>query len=261
MSAPTPLTPKPPPKLVRLALGALCRDWSSSTVLDGLSTDLAKLVWAHVRDHHARQGITPLPCAAMYPLVRAAWQVEALDVSDAGKWLTDTSLQALAYLPSLRSVRLTACKFVSNDGLAPLAALPHLETLDVSWSQVNDVGLKASVARCANLTSLNLTGLAEVTDDGVAALLGLTKLRRLALCCTGIGDAALDYLTYYTRFPEAVAAGLGLHGLEWLELSNTRLTDVGVGKLIAIVEDGVPYGKVRTELSHIHLLGTPSAPP
>ena len=36
-----------------------------------------------------------------------------------------------------------------------------------------------------------------------------------------------------------------MHHLEWLELSNTRLTDVGVGKLIAIVEDGVPYGKVR----------------
>ena len=68
--------------------------------------------------------------------------------------------------------------------------------------QVNDVGLKASIARCSSLTSLNLTGLAEVTDDGVAALLGLTRLRRLALCCTGIGDAALDYLTYYTRFAE-----------------------------------------------------------
>ena len=68
---------------------------------------------------------------------------------------------------------------------------------------MNDVGLKASVARCSGLTSLNLTGLAEVTDEGVAALLGLTKLRRLALCCTGIGDAALDYLTYYTRFAEA----------------------------------------------------------
>ena len=69
--------------------------------------------------------------------------------------------------------------------------------------QVNDVGLKASLARCSGLTSLNLTGLAEVTDEGVAALLGLTRLRRLALCCTGIGDAALDYLTYYTRFAEA----------------------------------------------------------
>ena len=33
--------------------------------------------------------------------------------------------------------------------------------------QVNDAGLKASVARCSSLTSLNLTGLAEVTDDGL----------------------------------------------------------------------------------------------
>ena len=32
-----------PPKLVSLALGALCRDWSPSLVLDGLSVDLAKL--------------------------------------------------------------------------------------------------------------------------------------------------------------------------------------------------------------------------
>lgn len=261
MSAPSPGSTSKPPKLIHLALSALCRDWSSATVLDGLSTDLAKLVWAHVKDHHARQGITPVPCAAMYPLVRASWQVLTLDLSDAGKWITDTALQALAYLPSLRSVRLTACKFVSNEGLAPLAALPNLETLDVSWSQVNDAGLKASVARCSSLTSLNLTGLAEVTDDGVAALLGLTRLRRLALCCTGIGDAALDYLTYYTRFAEAATPGLGLHHLEWLELSNTRLTDVGVGKLIAIVEDGVPYGKVFKELSYLALSMTSGVSP
>ena len=66
----------------------------------------------------------------------------------------------------------------------------------MSWSQVNDVGLKASLARCSGLTSLNLTGLAEVTDEGVAALLGLTRLRRLALCCTGIGDAALEVVNH-----------------------------------------------------------------
>ena len=40
--------------------------------------------------------------------------------------------------------------------------------LDVSRSQVNDAGLKASIARCSSLTSLNLTGLAEVRDDPIA---------------------------------------------------------------------------------------------
>ena len=94
MSAPSPGSTSKPPKLIHLALSALCRDWSSATVLDGLSTDLAKLVWAHVKDHYARQGITPVPCAAMYPLVRASWQVLTLDLSDAGKWITDTALQA-----------------------------------------------------------------------------------------------------------------------------------------------------------------------
>ena len=94
MSAPSPRTTSKPPKLIHLALSALCRDWSSATALDGLSTDLAKLVWAHVKDHHARQGITPVPCAAMYPLVRASWQILTLDLSDAGKWITDTALQA-----------------------------------------------------------------------------------------------------------------------------------------------------------------------
>lgn len=254
------------PPLGHLALSAICRAWHPALALDGLPPELAKQLWTQVKDSHARRGITPVPCSAMYPLVRCCWQIEALDLSDSGRWLVDTSLQALAYLPSLRSVRLTACKFVSNEGLAPLAALPRLETLDVSWSQVSDAGLKASVARCAGLTSLNLTGLADVTDEGVAALLGLTRLRRLALCSTGIGDAALDYLTYYTRFPEAGAAagtpgGRGVHDLEWLELSNTRITDVGVGKLIAIVEDGVPYGRVFKKLTYLALSMTGGASP
>lgn len=256
--------PSGAPPLGHLALAAICRAWHPALSLDGLPPELAKQLWTHIKDSHARQGIAPMPCSAMYPLVRYCWQIEVLDLSDSGRWLVDTSLQALAYLPSLRSVRLTACKFVSNEGLAPLAALPRLETLDVSWSQVSDAGLKASVARCVGLTSLNLTGLADVTDEGVAALLGLTRLRRLALCSTGIGDAALDYLTYYTRFPEAGATapgGRGVHDLEWLELSNTRITDVGVGKLIAIVEDGVPYGRVFKQLSYLALSMTGGASP
>eukprot|EP00966_Prymnesium_polylepis_P086833 2009657-Prymnesium_polylepis.1 len=70
----------------------------------------------------------------MYPFVRTCWQVEALDLSDGGKWLLDLSLGALRYAPSLRSVRLTACRFVSDDGLAFAPGL-QLHTLDVSWTQ------------------------------------------------------------------------------------------------------------------------------
>lgn len=69
--------------------------------------------------------------------------------------------------------------------------------------------------------------MAGITDRGVAALLGLNKLTRLALGCTSITDAALDYLTYYTRYPDAGKSGLGVSALEWLELSNTRYTPHG----------------------------------
>ena len=137
-----PSQPKPssstttPPSLPRLAMGALCRAWHPALSLDGLPPELAKQLWTQVKDSHARRGISPMPCSAMYPFVRYCWQIETLDLSDSGRWLVDTSLQALAYLPSLRSVRLTACKFVSNEGLAPLAALPSVETCDESKEDV-----------------------------------------------------------------------------------------------------------------------------
>lgn len=79
-------------------------------------------------------------------------------------------------------------------------------------------------------------------------ILTLSTLRPRLQAATGITDAALDYLTYYTRFPEANTAGVyGVAGLQWLELSNTRITDVGVGKLVAVLEDGKPFGKARRE--------------
>ena len=59
------------------------------------------------------------------------------------------------------------------------------------------------IIKIDTLTSLNLTGLQAITDRGVSALLPLTSLARLSLACTAITDAALDYLTYYTRCPDA----------------------------------------------------------
>ena len=92
-------------------------------------------------------------------------------------------------------------------------------------------------------------------------LLGLTKLERLSLACTPITDAALDYLTYYTRSPAAGPAHLGLHSLRWLELSSTRLTDTGVGKLVAVTEEGTPFGRVFKQLEYLALSMTQGVGP
>ena len=246
------------PRLVALAVAQVARSWHPARPLTRVPPEVAKAIWAELKAHHSRRG-TPMSCSDMYPFVRYVWCVELLDLSDSGKWITDASLQALSYVATLRSLRLTACRFVTDDGVAPLAQL-RLDTLDVSWTQVGDAGV-AAIARIASLTSLNLTGLAGLTDRGVGSLIQLTALRRLALACTGISDVALDYLTYYTRYPDPATGSRGLAGMRWLELSNTRLTDTGVGKLVAIHEDGKPYGKVFKELEYLALSMTSSVGP
>ena len=52
-----------------------------------------------------------------------------------------------------------------------------------------------------------------------------------------------------------------MHGLQWIELSNTRLTDTGVGKLVAIVENGVAYGRVFKQLEYLALSMTSGVGP
>mmetsp|Transcript_7235 Transcript_7235/g.16915 ORF Transcript_7235/g.16915 Transcript_7235/m.16915 type:complete len:357 (-) Transcript_7235:198-1268(-) len=238
------------PPLRKLVAVELCRTWSSARYLGGLPIELSKLLWAELKAQHAKEGV-PIACATMYPLVRDIWRVEALDLSDSGKWITNASMQALSYISSLRSLRLTACRFLTDEGLPALVGL-QLHTLDVSWSLVSDAGT-ACLARIPSLTSLNLTGLDRLTDRGVASLLSLAGLRRLALACTGITDLSLDYLTYYLRYPDAATGSRGLAEMEWLELSNTRLTDTGVGKLVAVLEEGKPYGKVFKKLEYLAL--------
>jgi len=249
------------PQLARLAVIALCRDWLTTRAsLHGLPTALSKTVWKEVRavlKRHER----PVSCADMFPFIRSCWRVESIDLSDAGKWITNESLNALAHVASLRSVRLTACRFISDEGLGFVAELP-LTTLDLSWTEVGDAGLGASVAPCATLTSLNLTGLQRLSDRGVSSLLRLCRLERLSLCNTPISDSALDYLTYYSRYRDAVGGdSMGFHGLRWLELSSTRLTDTGVGKLVAVIEEGKPYGKVFKQLEYLALSSTSGVSP
>lgn len=257
MSAPT--APRAIRSLRQLVVTEICRTWHPSRSLAQLPVELARLLWTELKAQHAQRS-EPLVCSAMYPLIRDVLKIHELDLSDSGKWITDTSLMALGYVTTLRSLRLTACRFVTDSGLQSLAAL-RLETLDISWTQVSDEGIASGVARCPSLTSLNLTGLDRLTDRGVASLLSLTSLRRLALACTGITDAALDYLTYYTRYPDAGPAHIGVSSLKRLELSSCRLTETGVGKLVAVVEDGKPYGKVFKQLEYLALSSTPNVPP
>jgi len=245
-----------------MALATLVHQWHPSRDIAGLPPDLAKEVWKALKAEQTRLGNT-LTCSVMYPFIRQAWRIQSIDLSDCGKWIVDASLPALQYASTLRNVRLTACRFVTDEGLSFAPNLPELDTLDVSWTQISDTAVGSHLCKCtASLTSLNFTGCSGLTDRGVASLLTLTKLTRLALACTNITDAALDYLTYYTRYPDAGRTDLGVGNLEWLELSNTRISDTGVGKLVACMDEhGKPYGKVFKALEYLALSMTTGVGP
>ena len=138
-------------------------------------------------DHDAPAA--PMPCALMFPLVRDVWRASEMDLSDGGRWITDASLGALAYLDGLASLRLTLCRFLTDSGSAQLPRLSGLQALDVSWTELGDRAA-GHLAGCPGLTSLNLTGLGGLTDRGVASLLPLRRLQRLSLASTSAADAA-----------------------------------------------------------------------
>ena len=97
----------------------------------------------------------------------------------------------------------------SNNTCAP-SQLPYMVWL-VGWLGGRPIrpgfGIGVAISQVKKPLALNLTGLAALSDRGAAALLPLTALRRLSLCATGIGDAALDYLTYYQRYAMASSDG------------------------------------------------------
>ena len=231
-----------------------------SPLPENLPLETCKLVWKAVRARLTAHDRKP-SCRDMHPFVKACWRVAALDLCDCAKWITDDSLQGLACVSSLTSIRLTASKFITDGGVSSFAPKlsSTLHTLDLSWTSLSDAAVSTSggLTSCQRLTSLNLTGLQGISDQCISSLLLLQNLERLSLACTGISDAALDYLTYYTRYPDAGPTHLGCHNLKWLELSNTNISDTGVGKLIAIKgADGDPYGKVFKSLEYLALSST-----
>jgi hypothetical protein len=105
---------------------------------------------------------------------------------------------------------------VSDDDLALLADLPHLESLILSETTITDEGL-AHFAGLTKLRHLYLFG-TKITDDGLKHLKGLTNLIMIDAGGTGITDKGLEHLA-------------GLKKLSFLNIPETKVTDSGFAKL------------------------------
>ena len=111
---------------------------------------------------------------------------------DAHNQMTDTVLEQLSRVTSIRELRLGNSKGLSDDGIRHLARLQQLRHLDLSMTAITDRGLQFLQALPA-LESLNLSW-TRVTDLGLAHLAGCERLRQIHLTGTNTGDGALRTL-------------------------------------------------------------------
>jgi hypothetical protein len=107
--------------------------------------------------------------------------------------------------------------WVTDGDLLQLAALPQLQSLDLSQTRISDQGL-AYLKTAANLRDVNLAYAERIGDPAHAVVKTWKKLHRLNLRGTVIAD-------------ETAASAASLPELEVLDIADTLVGDVGMEAL------------------------------
>ncbi|MBM3813741.1 MAG: hypothetical protein FJW20_19110 [Acidimicrobiia bacterium] len=146
--------------------------------------------------------------------------IVALDIGFAE--VTDSGLQHLTRLKNLRELAFGGNK-MTDVGMQVLRSLPNLTDLDIAGRQRTDSGLWSvavtdfaldPVATLSHLESLNLSG-TQITAQGLAKLVPLRKLAKLNLYgAKRIGDDAIPHLA-------------STPALRWVDLADTAVTANG----------------------------------
>lgn len=104
----------------------------------------------------------------------------SLQQLDLGPGITDTGLQQVEGLASLRRLRLDSAEGVTDVGMRHVESLTQLTSLSVQYTHVGNRGLQ-SIGRLQSLKELEINN-TDVTDDGLLQLATLTLLETLHLC-------------------------------------------------------------------------------
>lgn len=104
-------------------------------------------------------------------------------------------------------------KMIVDNDMSAIAALPALERLGLSWTDIGDAGIRQT-GRHTSLRELYLDH-TNVTDASVAALSSLKQLRRLDLSGTAVSNDAVSRLKKAVPECDIVTDGLWPDG--WLE--------------------------------------------
>ena len=165
----------------------------------------------------------------------------------------DANLAKLQQLPSLRELNLWECDSITDEGIAHIAALTQLTTLELGYVQITDAGL-AKLAALENLRQLDI----RETETSVAAALKLVaelpKLNVLAdwgkvegatrlvfqpeTTDAQLADLkhlpALESLTLWRcdqLTDDAMAHVVGCENLKQLNIGATNIGDAGIAEL------------------------------
>src|SRR5262245_27772972 len=154
--------------------------------------------------------------------------------------ISDNDLIQLKAFPKLRELHILNKPKVTDEGLAHLSGLEHLEVLCVNYTKVSAAGAVKFVKDRTRLRHLELSGV-PLGDDDLAALKKLTELRTLHVRGTLITDkgaahlkpfSKLQNLNLSTRDERITDAALlfvsELSDLEYLDLDRTAITDAGL---------------------------------
>jgi Leucine-rich repeat (LRR) protein len=151
--------------------------------------------------------------------------------------VTDSQMDYLKPLQSLRGLELSGETSLRNPGLAVLRELPTLEYLDLDTA-TTDVGLK-HLGELQNLRWLRLR-MGRIWGRGLAELARMPRLERLALWgTTGLGDRHVSYIEGLTRLKSLTLWG-----------SNYTLTDAtlaSISKLTSLEE--LYFIRINTQFS------------
>ncbi|KAH7287208.1 hypothetical protein KP509_32G043700 [Ceratopteris richardii] len=84
--------------------------------------------------------------------------------------ISNSSVKQLSYCRDLKSLNLKGCKSIGDGGLGAIATLEKLETLNLTGTDVSDMGLSTLGRGRTPLVFLSLYGCQRISDDGVACL-------------------------------------------------------------------------------------------
>ncbi len=161
-----------------------------------------------------------------------------------GSGIGDGALRVLAQMPDLRRATLRRMIKITDAGLAELASLKHLASLDIAGTSITDAGL-ASLKQLPALAHLHLGEFDQgtaITDAGLNNIGELTNLTHLDLSGSFLTDAGLAHLKKLSRlttltinFSGITQSGLAelepLQSLEDLGLNRVPIDDAGAAAL------------------------------